>query len=583
MNLSWNCNSTCCNPDNSSFGDWCVVEDADCEGNAEWGYCRPEGLILGECQDSPFNWKDSDDDSCYVYGVTGWCLPTGKVGPNWNEADWGSFDDYAVDGKTAAEACCVCGGGANVKSQCVDTVGWKDTDGDECSDYLKYQFCSASGGYGSGWHSDWGVFTNYSVDNVSATDACCACGGGAKSETGSSTVPNVTRHTLNDCACKKYWAYSGSNFTCNTSCCNPDNDQNGDWCMVANSSCEDSGFGYCRESRPSAGVCHDTPLGWKDSTGSSCSDYSTANYCTETGEEGSDWHADWGTIEDYKNQGHTAATACCGCGGGSMIASSENATSTNCTDAPEWSDSDGDSCVDYGEDSWCNSTGGYGAGWHLEWGTFADFAVQGSYPAPRACCVCGGGSSTDFKGNSQAMGLSQSVTTTTNASAVAAGCQDVPGWADNEGDSCLVYESGLYCTSSGGYGDHWEETWGNFATYAWAGFTADTACCKCGGGVYGQDAVMQATAAVEAARASSSPGSSSSSSSSSGSSSSSAGSAADMAGASLMPILVVVAAVVGLGTGCWCYRSKSGHPEQRRDFAVPGLPMGRKYQTMNDV
>lgn len=51
-----------------------------------------------ECSDVPLVWTDPDGDSCEVYGRSGWC------GAPWTE-------NFATIGRTASQACCVCGGG----------------------------------------------------------------------------------------------------------------------------------------------------------------------------------------------------------------------------------------------------------------------------------------------------------------------------------------------------------------------------------------------------------------------------------------------------------------------------------------
>lgn len=66
------------------------------------------------CQEKPKNWVDIEGDSCQVYKASGWCTEDGGYGPNWgNPPELGgeSFEQYAVEGKTAIDACCECGGG----------------------------------------------------------------------------------------------------------------------------------------------------------------------------------------------------------------------------------------------------------------------------------------------------------------------------------------------------------------------------------------------------------------------------------------------------------------------------------------
>jgi len=56
--------------------------------------------------------------------------------------------------------------------------GWADSKGYSCTMYKRKQWCSTAGGPGDGWNKDWGPITAYMQNAVSATQACCECGGG---------------------------------------------------------------------------------------------------------------------------------------------------------------------------------------------------------------------------------------------------------------------------------------------------------------------------------------------------------------------------------------------------------------------
>lgn len=60
---------------------------------------------------------------------------------------------------------------------CIDfPTNFKDSSGYDCADYATKQWCTSSGGFGSGWMSDWGTFADHSnKDGIDATTACCAC------------------------------------------------------------------------------------------------------------------------------------------------------------------------------------------------------------------------------------------------------------------------------------------------------------------------------------------------------------------------------------------------------------------------
>ena len=64
----------------------------------------------GSCSDAPFGWADTDVDDCTAYSVQRWCTEDGQHAPSWGPVP-PTFEDYAVGGTNAVEACCGCGGG----------------------------------------------------------------------------------------------------------------------------------------------------------------------------------------------------------------------------------------------------------------------------------------------------------------------------------------------------------------------------------------------------------------------------------------------------------------------------------------
>lgn len=61
---------------------------------------------------------------------------------------------------------------------CEDVLGWADAAGEGCGVYESMDYCTSSGGVGSGWRSGWGTFDDYWANGRDATTACCSCGGG---------------------------------------------------------------------------------------------------------------------------------------------------------------------------------------------------------------------------------------------------------------------------------------------------------------------------------------------------------------------------------------------------------------------
>jgi len=262
------CSHTCCNPDDDPVGKWCMVESEMCE-DADWGYCRPTGA--------------------------GNTVPT-----------YGTGEQHG---------------------DCKDFADWEDLDGEGCDSYAANAYCTDVGGYGLGWNEEWGSFAAYATAMGSSAQACCACGGGqrgAAQQEGTTAVedPNKVRVTWTGCTCKKGWQEEGVG-KCDSYCCNPDRDPDGPWCKVVDPKCEDADWGYCMSSglgtvaRPmqDAAHCADVFL-WRDKDGDGCNTYVFSAWCSAIGESGSGWHEEWGTIQSFTHAGHSALSACCGCGGG---------------------------------------------------------------------------------------------------------------------------------------------------------------------------------------------------------------------------------------------------------------------------
>ncbi|KAK3276915.1 hypothetical protein CYMTET_15042 [Cymbomonas tetramitiformis] len=51
-----------------------------------------------------------------------------------------------------------------------------------CNTYYSNNLCTSSGGYGSGWLTEWGSFSGWTSYGLDATEACCVCGGGSRRE-----------------------------------------------------------------------------------------------------------------------------------------------------------------------------------------------------------------------------------------------------------------------------------------------------------------------------------------------------------------------------------------------------------------
>ena len=72
---------------------------------------------------------------------------------------------------------------------CVDSPpNWKDSGGDNCAAYRSLKYCTPRGEPGNGWLPGLGTFAQYARDGKDASQACCACGGGDRGTSSSSSA-----------------------------------------------------------------------------------------------------------------------------------------------------------------------------------------------------------------------------------------------------------------------------------------------------------------------------------------------------------------------------------------------------------
>jgi hypothetical protein len=146
------------------------------------------------CMDTP-GWKDSDGDGCTWYQVGDRCAQYG-------------FRYAGLNGQTALEACCICGGGGlqptptpgsptssptirpTMKPNplptafptilgCTDSPGWVDSYGDVCSWYESDNYCAYA-------------YLYTGPGGKTALEACCICGGGGLAPTAMPTTSPPT-------------------------------------------------------------------------------------------------------------------------------------------------------------------------------------------------------------------------------------------------------------------------------------------------------------------------------------------------------------------------------------------------------
>ncbi|EKX34332.1 hypothetical protein GUITHDRAFT_147306 [Guillardia theta CCMP2712] len=123
------------------------------------------------CQDDS-GWIDREGSSCLSYTLQpARCLLATNLS--------------SLDGSSASQRCCVCGGG--LFGRCQEDGGWRDSAGRSCVDYFhNLALCSQAASFANG--------------NVDAADMCCSCGGGSQVQSDSQAIMLSSRRLRSDAA-----------------------------------------------------------------------------------------------------------------------------------------------------------------------------------------------------------------------------------------------------------------------------------------------------------------------------------------------------------------------------------------------
>ncbi|KAK3283421.1 hypothetical protein CYMTET_8880 [Cymbomonas tetramitiformis] len=134
-------------------GSYCNGLEGEGEGEG-WACCQHRGK-RAQC---PSNWP----------------VMCARANSCAQETDYCCLKSCTADGEGGGRPCY-----PGCTDAALDDTQWKDSEEDSCEDYYVLDYCNTTGGYGSGWASKkGGSFANYSVNGVSALEACCTCGGG---------------------------------------------------------------------------------------------------------------------------------------------------------------------------------------------------------------------------------------------------------------------------------------------------------------------------------------------------------------------------------------------------------------------
>ena len=169
-----------------------------------------------------------------------------------------------------------------------------------------------------------------------------------------------------------------------------------------------------------------------------------------------------------------------------------------CTDEPlNWANTYGEDCGMHRYYEYCDADGNPGAGWSRNWGLLNGYTSDKGMTALDACCACGGGSiavpTTTMSPLRTSIVLPSTTLTAspvgqpTRLSLILGSnnnvCIDLPDWTSTHNNRCRDYEERQYCTADGGHGPGWQPLWGVIDSYPSSnGMSALEACCACGGG-----------------------------------------------------------------------------------------------------
>ncbi len=382
-------------------------------------------------------------------------------------SEYGNVPGADAFGKTANEACCICGGGSfsggvtflefrsnEISTECLDLYAASTTNGNRIIQYG----CNGTPG------QQWFVDSNFYIRSALDTNKCIV---GSSGSTAAGT--NLIIH---DCISNDsrfvFTYYDDNTFrpAADTNQCvgSSSSDIFNGWWGIELSDCAGSLNQQWLPYRPStrrnllgetkdeSGLrglqddsCTDLPDGWYDKSGDNCAWYAEGTNCHDYGSQN-------------RNFGKTANQACCACGGGSSAladfdmnmgdgdqeapAAGVELDDIGCYDFPDFRDNVGDGCMWYAQGINCEY---YGAQFRSEMGT-----------ANEACCICGGGTADPPALNDES---------------ISPGCSNSPSnWMDIDGDNCAFYAIGNNCQA---FGDKYIGV---------ASKTANMACCACGGG-----------------------------------------------------------------------------------------------------
>lgn len=387
-------------------------------GSSHSGLLAPDG---SECRDVG-GFRDRNNVDCF--GYNGRCYK----GDLSSAADPDRIYFDARNGLSAAEACCMCGGGTHMAEEMAKK--WADSDDgrmwcsdrmdDTCAAFTQSEMCVG----GQAKHERYEL-ADYTVSGglgASALDVCCGCGGG---------IPTVL------------------------------------------------------EKRTGLGGCMDHP-GFLDSVGHTCVEYE--GRCMD-GKVEVDLTSVQSLAVGGVDATHECCV--CGGGEGEMDDFVHQVDTTGqeeiCTDSEDYADKNGDDCSASFVQNACH--GGRMLPQHMI--ELEALALDGTFGPAKACCICGGGTITykqvittttttiaPLGNETVTVRAPDGVNPGIGKTGVDENCKDTAGWHDSADELCAAYTSRYDCHD--GAPSHANSYYAGLGVHQ---VSALWACCQCGGGL----------------------------------------------------------------------------------------------------